>query len=232
MNGYSLKEVFEDENEIVNGDFSNGTATWSFSNATGSVVNGVLQMTASQKYGRLRKSQNNYYNYGDNIYARGDVKAPQGYTNLLVIGGTWSVPQEVFYSGSGEWESLSVIMNYRGTTSFEWRFMDKNESNWQQVYCDNLVGINLTDLGINQTKNEMDYWYSEYQNLSQGNIIENYKVLGGEVETAWTEFNVEYLQPILNITALYIDLLIDPLGFVSDILGDILDDIVIIPTIG
>jgi len=45
--------------------------------------------------------------------------------------------------------------------------------------------INMTDLGIdNLTKDQMDYWYSEYQRL-QENRIEDMKLLGSEVVSSW-----------------------------------------------
>ena len=131
------------------------------------------------------------------------------------------------FSGTGEFEYISQYESNFFTDKDYPRVQVNQTSNFEYIFIKNFYYINLTDLGINQTKEEMDYWYSKYQSL-QENELENYKLLGGEVESQWTRFNTEYLQPILNITALYIDLLIDPLGFVSDLF----ENIVIIPTIG
>lgn len=89
------------------------------------------------------------------------------------------------------------------------------------------IAINLTDLGINQTAEEMDYWYSEYQRL-QENRIEDLKFLGGEVVSQWTTFNNDYLQPTLDVIALYVKWLTNPAG----VFIDLLEDINIIDTIG
>jgi hypothetical protein len=219
LNGYSLREVFETYDVVDFDDFNN------VNNAILNLTDNYLEVThnGSQTYYATWKSEsvlNGTWYANWELQSDDDLEVRFEMRFSSLIRSDWTDlnnTQDIVYD--------SYLFNGGYHTNAYIRFLSYDLNTFFKIY--NVVLIDLTTLGINQTKDQMDYWYSEYKKL-QENKIENYKLLGGEVETQWTEFNTEYLQPILNITGLYIDALIDPLGFFVDLL----DNIVIIPTIG
>jgi len=215
LNGNSLNDVFSDNNLVVNGDFSNGTTSWSVTSGTMSVVNGVMELTNVTNFGRIYQ------------------------TNNAIINNDYYVRGEILYSLSGLYYYQPAIRNFVGwdtvapanqlmilsdvttfTTSTSFFRIDCYGQIGNVASIDNLYLIDLTALGINQTKNEMDYWYSEYQRL-QENQIENYKELGSTVESSW-QFLVGYFNTLGDIIQGQVNFVLDTLDFISGVTQNII----------
>lgn len=203
LNGYSLKEVFEEENYLT---FSTGQTYRvtdivyngnSVSYTPTTVGVGFLGITPS-----LPITSANYY-------IRFSLNAQVGNTYRFAFGNAYYKTFDLDYQNQ--------VFSYRhdnrvkgNRNYFEIWNLDNDQNSfitWFDVYL-----INLTDLGINQTKDEMDYWYSEYQRL-QDNQIENYKELGSTVESSW-QFLTGYFTTLVDIVGRQLDFILNPIDFI------------------
>jgi hypothetical protein len=184
LNGYSLKDVFEDEDLIVNGDFTNDYTGWTCSVTLCQVNNGILEFTSNNNYANVRQTNIDLPAINDKYYIRADMKASS--TGALMRVYIGSQVKHYNYFGNGDWYPVGdVVTSDNNTTYLQLRFYEYISSGWQTIYIDNVIALNLTDLGIDQTKDEMDYWYSEYQRLQQ-NRINDMKNLGQYAVSSWT----------------------------------------------
>lgn len=219
LNGYSLRKVFEDERAEVTGY-----------GAYISFVNGkyVLDQpyTTTNLFSHVR-----YYNMYP-LNANDDIYIYLDHNETISL--NWyfqsnSPYQQLGYNDFNTIDNRSVIYTRTTTMTSLSYILLTFYSNIPNLYYEfnDIVVVNLTHLGINQTKDEMDFWYSEYQRL-QENRVEDMKYLGGEITSQWTTFNNDYLQPTLDAIALYVKWLTNPAG----VLTDLLENIIIVDTIG
>ena len=205
LNGYSLKEVFEDENLIINGDFSTDISGWSALNATISFNNGMLEysnaINSNSRVGRSLNIIDDHTYYFNWFFDTQDTIL----SSKIYLGQYRTVSKD---NGFNSYLGTSTT-NYTGLIH---RIMFSSTS--ESVLIDNYHALDLTYLGINQTQEEMDYWYSEYQKL-QNNQVENYQELGGTVETSW-QFLTGYLTSFVDIVDAQVNILLNPLKALTD----------------
>jgi len=184
LNGNSLKEVFEDENLVINGIFED-LDDWNFIGVTSNTVNNNILTVVNDG---LTIGQRNIYQQFNNtlgdVYIRFDLDVDD-------IWG-WALRQTLWSGTSYYWSgnidsgnySISQVVNNVAVNNATFYFVPRTY-NITTFNLSNVYAVNLDDLGINQTKDEMDYWYSEYQRL-QENRIEDMKYLGGLAVSSWT----------------------------------------------
>ena len=214
LNGYSLREAFEDENEVVNG-FGNSVVGWTVTgNAILSSENGRLRL-ASRTLNYPYAYQMIYVSSGNVIYSRIDAFVGTGEISFRYYD-TWNSLQ-IWRVNSSVDTSFSFLetMLYSGNGLFS--IHNDTTTNYTYTEYDNIIFLNLTDLGINQTKDEMDYWYSEYQRL-QENRIEDMKHLGGEVVSSWYTTTQILMQIGDVIETIYDN---SPVSWIIDLFADI-----------
>ena len=224
FNGNSLNEVFYDNNFFR---LNSPTNIYGIQDTNTSYLH--HQYIVNTPHGASRVEWNILNsNLNDNYFIRFELQSEFDLDNNVLNASIFaykdfqdyqSNDREIYYDlVSVVFPSTNKIRKYNSTSFL---------SQYDVINYYNMYLINLTDLGINQTKEEMEFWYSEYQRL-QENRIEDMKFLGGEVTSQWTTFNNEYLQPTLDVIALYVKWLTNPAG----VFIDLLEDITIIDTIG
>ena len=179
LNGYSLREVFEDENLIINNDFSDGLNNWILtSNPTVTIYDDYVEIYNSSGSGYARIEQRPNVSVGDKTYVTINAKFT-GAGRIQYYNGN-----NVILGGGSEFQQLSAlsVASTQPDTYFQIGILASVDT--LTTIKGSIFAINVTDLGINQTKDEMDFWYSEYQRL-QDNRIENVKLLGSEVVSSW-----------------------------------------------
>jgi hypothetical protein len=161
LNNNTLREVFIDNNLLINNTFDNGLNNWLFLNATGSVINGQVNFTVSTNNGSLRSSTVQFIN-NTFIYYRADVKTNSSSVRLSVAG-----VGLVSHSGSGNFESISNYFNWTfGTQMNQIILFDQRTSGFNNIIADNFYLINLTSLGITSNRQSIDYYYNEFKQIS------------------------------------------------------------------
>jgi hypothetical protein len=135
----------------TNSDFSSGEANWSFHQlASHSTVGGVEQFVANGSDGLVYKIMT--LTTGRKYYLQGKVKT----TSALVCITAFGI--QAFHSGSGNWETLSLIAT-APSISEGIGFLDARTFDWDTVYCDEMICIDLTacyGAGNEPTKEYMD----------------------------------------------------------------------------
>lgn len=187
LNGNSLNDVFFDNELFVNGQFENNTISPSYTSRSSYVLNApYLDITSNNSA--------NFYQFQQvlSIPASHDIFMISKVENLV---GTWRVDVQVFdgsypvlynginVKGYGKFTSLNTIQRIMLT------FRANNSYDPASARISNIRIIDLTSLGINQTEDEMYYWYTEYQKLSQGNMLEDLKTLGAMPLASWNTMN-------------------------------------------
>jgi hypothetical protein len=150
----TLNQIFRDSNLIINGDFNNGLNNWSFLNATGSVINGQANFTASAFDGRIETDLISLIN-NNNYYYRFDVKTTSNLvqTSLAGLGA-------LFHSGSGFFESFSNVLNWTPPSQTNiFLVRDQRTSGFNNIIVDNAFVINLSNINLNLNTQSIDYYY-------------------------------------------------------------------------
>ena len=167
LNNLSLTQVFETGNLVTNGDFSDGTTGWSISGAvSGFQVNdGIASFTATSNnsyvYQQKTLTLNNKYYYTSLLKA----DYPTFYLNAYLNASPYTTLIADYYNDSGVFETHSgIVTNNISTNNFVIRLRDYSGSGWTPVYFDDIYLLDLTTLNIaDLTKEQMDYWFSIYQ---------------------------------------------------------------------
>jgi len=169
LNGQTLNDVFNTGNLITNGDFSNGTTSWTVRNiTTPTTTDGVVSFTALTQYGRLTYNAFNLTNT-NKYYILSKIKADSSSVRLLSYNGSTDVG--VYHSGSGEFEVLSHIITATQTTTndFVIQVIDYRTSGWTPIQVDYAYAYNLTDLGIDSlTQSQLDEYFEIYKYFDNG----------------------------------------------------------------
>lgn len=220
LNGYSLKEVFEEEQLMINNLFDNDLSNWGIQlNASAVVNNGIVELTATQRYSAILQQTNPKQPNGDEIFLLAYANLANGNQEVYINDGTGQTTVAKSY---GDWDyHYGRRTQALGSNKTRVVFQDNNVSNWETWYIDYVYLLNLTDLGIeNLTDDEIFYWYSEYQRL-QENQIENYKELGVTVESSW-QFLVGYFNELGDVIQGQVNFVLDTLDFISGVTQNII----------
>ena len=223
LNQNSLNQVFKDNNLVLNGDFTNGLTYWD--------VQFQLQTYILVVNDRLTFNSEGNPFVGDSLRGQ-DISLPTG--NEYYV--TWNASQahisltqfDVVFANYASYSGISNASRYSsvqgtnslirnaGTNGIRMFFQVRNNS-IINISFDDIYVIDLDALGINQTKDEMDYWYSEYQRL-QENRIEDMKYLGGEVVSSWYTTTQILMQIGDVIQTIYDN---SPVAWIIDLFADI-----------
>ena len=142
---------FKLKNEVVNGDFSQGTTGWVSYNATINNVNGELNAEPNAGFGQAFQLLKTIV--GDKYYMRAKVKANVNNVVILFASVTSSA-----HSGNGQYQQLSLIASAE-TTANPLIILDVTPTASIPFTADDVVVINLTKtfgVGNEPSKLEMD----------------------------------------------------------------------------
>lgn len=126
-------------NLVTNGDFSNGTTGWATSNATISASNNVGSVTASAQYGYAGMSAFTPTVVGSKYYVSAMIKS---ISSLIKVG--MSSSSFGAYSGSNNYEKVSVICTATTTNTHVPIVRDDRASGWDVANVMNMFSVNLT----------------------------------------------------------------------------------------
>ena len=167
LNNHSLREVFEEGNLIVNGDFSNNTTGWSSSTATIISENGYLKVTPKVGFTTPEALSQNYnVTIGHTFYTSVRYYVDNPNTILVFIRLYDSSPISLSLSSftryqwgtlSGKFTSSSTVIKFGLRNTFT-SSLNTDLFRWDDFYV-----INQSSLGIETlTTDEMDYWFDLY----------------------------------------------------------------------
>lgn len=167
------------KNEVVNSDFSNGTANWSAVGASFETIGSVGKMTATTTYGDVRQTLGER-TQGNKIYVSVDVKSTSSRVGLTLNGSSLPIPQAKS-KGNGRFEKLSFIID-APVTSSNWYVgvVDTRQSGWNEIEFKNFIVMDLTKLyGKNNEPSltEIDFIVDNYLGGSLSGSVENYVTL-------------------------------------------------------
>jgi hypothetical protein len=181
LNNLSLREVFIDNQILINNTFDINSLNWYSSNiitwSDGFVKIGPT--TSATAY----IAQNITIINGNSYYMSASVKVDNSVDDLRIYlqpgGGFTSINNPTLDT----WYLLSQVVTASTETNF--RFLALNTSNNTiNFFLDNTYLIDLTTLGINLTKEQMDYYFNLYRQLKlttqQQRITKDTLVINGE----------------------------------------------------
>jgi hypothetical protein len=147
LNGKTLDEVFIGGNLVVNGDFSDGTTWWSFFNSTivdekARIFNAVGSDSFISRSSLLTVGNSYYVNLEQ--YITNDNARVDGFTTTIQL-----------------IDGFNSYIRTAGQTGFA--ISRRTPTVSTDVLIDNIYLINLTALGITATKEQLDFWYSVWQ---------------------------------------------------------------------
>jgi len=167
-NNLSLRQIFEDGQQLLNYEFDNGTTDWLFSTGTTfSVNNGIATILVDRQNGSIKQTNRNYI--PNNLYYYGAKIDNQNRPNIRVVitDNTYWTYFFAFDAFSGYQFKSAIqllpanVSSNTGVRNFEIR--DNNTSGYLNIYADTGILLNLTSLGIpTATKLEMDNLYLDY----------------------------------------------------------------------
>jgi len=213
LNYYSLKEVFDTNNEILNYDFSNGTTNWLATSSTMQVNNNIMEVTNSTTFGRIY--QPNSFTINNLYYVRAEITYSNNglYPSLpSIVTGNETL---VNYIGTATANELIILSGINTPTQSTFRINVYGDIG-QISYIDNVYSINLTVLEIdNLNTSQMDGYYDDYTN---NQTLEQNLYLSA-LETG----SFSLIQPYYDYTAPAPDdfLNVSPDDFLGNILTDI-----------
>lgn len=184
LNNHSLREVFEDGNLVVNGDFSEGTAGFSNDgNSVLSISNGNLVITGNGGSRYLYVYQSDVSNINDKIYFKSRVKLSVSASWVSIYDGNQS-NYRVDNPPINEWVDINNLLVVTGTSVYILAdYLDTTTQNGAVIEVDYVYAINTTSLGIDTlTVSQMDYWYSVYQDILDGSVNKETKAALGTID--------------------------------------------------
>jgi hypothetical protein len=157
LNGKTLDEVFINSNELelntispffdrVSVDIQNDEMEINLLSISPSIAFSILSKT-------INSSTNQYY-YSSSIKTPNNSQFRLFYSNLDVIVNTLS-NQYTTFSG--------IYNNIASNSNLTFRFFSSNQTIGDKLYLKSTMFINLTALGITATKEQLDFWYSVWQ---------------------------------------------------------------------
>jgi hypothetical protein len=166
LNGKTLDEVFIGGNLVVNGDFSENINGWNWVGSNSIWENGRLKNTGNGTSIIPYITQNiNYFN-GNVYYNRFDYEIFSPVVSL--VNRISSPTQDIIFSNNPS--SFQGFLSAKDTATSDkttfliWHRYNTNADALNKVmYYDNIVSVNLTVLGITATKEQLDFWYSVWQ---------------------------------------------------------------------
>jgi len=185
LNFYTLRQVFQDNNEFINGSFDNGLNNW-FTVANQdteiSVVDGELQVLSIAPvasslyiYQYINFIQNNQY------YLRFDHDISEGELAQWLFDGGISTNREFIsfnLSGVGEY-SVNYTPQLSTTDGY---FIGLTATDiWDIIKLDNFYLIDLTTLGITLSNLVLDYYYDLYFALYNNINLDTFFIQGSAV---------------------------------------------------
>jgi hypothetical protein len=169
LNNLTLREVFIDNNIILNSEFNNGTANWTIIGATGSVVNGIYTFTAFEFIGRIQSTPpisilNNVYYHASRVRV-----STTGVFSVLLNGNA-----SIQHPGNNVFMTLTARETALvGNDSFSILDTKSTGSTFTPIEVDYFRAYNLTALGLTSlSKLELDFFYNEFEKISA--FIEGY----------------------------------------------------------
>lgn len=163
------------KNEVVNGNFANGTTGWENINVSASASNNVCTILASVANGNLRKSTqvllaNHKY------YLSLKIKATSSLVKLSLTNNINS-SITLSHTGSGNYELISgIVSNLTYTSNGYLLIQDTRTSGWDNIYIKDVICIDMgSDTSnplYNKTTAEMDamtpYYFDGFSDVKAG----------------------------------------------------------------
>ena len=153
-------------NLVVNGDFSDGTNSWSGSSATIYAENNEGVLLARYKYGGIQQHDSNYEKYrGHVLYSRALFKtdSPDAYMVFLNDGTT---QRAVYPSVLGEFVWCSAVRTISTEASVLYmKTQDARDSGWTECRIKQALTVDITEefgAGNEPTKKQCDVLYSNW----------------------------------------------------------------------
>lgn len=130
-------------NMVSNGDFSNGTTGWTPNNGSVSAANNTLTYTAGAQYGAVAGTMSTLTT-GNRYFVSVKVKASSNLVKLVIYNGSQDI--EVAHSGSGNYETLQVIVTSSTTSVQTFRVRDYRPSGFDSILIQEAVCVDVTML--------------------------------------------------------------------------------------
>ncbi|MEL7569439.1 MAG: hypothetical protein AAGU14_02650 [Eubacteriaceae bacterium] len=150
------------DNLLSNWDFNDGTDNWITTNLSNfQVSNGIASGTVTSQYGYMKQMIIDYEQYkGHKIYGYVKAKASSSNVVLDIYDGKSTAVKA--HTGSNEYEKLSAILTVASdATRLEARLQDNRTSDWDAIYSDEFIMIDLTarfGAGKEPSLATMDAW--------------------------------------------------------------------------
>jgi hypothetical protein len=167
LNNHTLREVFEDGNLVVNGDFSDGTTGWT-SLLKAQVINDKLNVKGENDIARAQQPKvlilNNDYYFRLDIQL---ISIASLSSNIIcqIFGYTTPAKIELPNTTLNDVKSLSMIHIPTLATSNVISLGRTTNQTFEANY-DNVYLVDRTSLGIDHlTVEQMDYYYEMYQDF-------------------------------------------------------------------
>jgi hypothetical protein len=158
LNGKTLDEVFIGGQLLTNPDFDNGTTDWQKRRTGGtfSATNGILTYITSPTEFLDGPQRSLTVVNGNNYYFVASAKS----NNDLIFGVFDTVNTIENFDNTNVFEVKSVLRQSSSNTIVI--FIREQDTN-TTFNVDYVYAINLTALGITATKEQLDFWYSVWQ---------------------------------------------------------------------
>jgi len=219
LNGYSLRQLFEDENELYQKtDFNAYQCSYIESNYEFTITT----------WGTRTSSQPAIWTdlsgvSGDKYYTRGDFKVLDSQIDFVGFRfNNASVPYTfVDTYVIDTWQSISADPTQSQSSFLRTLITSQLPiSTWGQFQykAKNLVAFNLTSLGIDQTKQEMDSWYDLY--------LQNQQPQEEQIYINYQDYNyIEQGQKTLNVFLTYWNVILDAYDFANFLLDPLFNNV-------
>lgn len=139
-------------NELQNGDFSDGLRAWKTTGgeATAGTKKGIFVATAHKGnfYNEMSREINHKYFYSITFKSNSD---------LVGFDLNGAIPTGLHHSGSGNFESRSIILNSPSASIAKYGIVDWRESGWDEVEVKNVMVIDLTKIYGSGNEPSLEY---------------------------------------------------------------------------
>jgi hypothetical protein len=177
LNGKTLDEVFIGGQLVSNGDFNNGTTGWTPIFSTLSTTENILSITGdgTTVFPTARSSSFEPVVNNTNYYVLSKIRTVQNNTTAMYmnIRGTTSGvidtnlvinnPQQFIWYNISSKINISVTLVGNVLIGLGHNYSSTANANGAVMEVDYAYAINLTALGITATKEQLDFWYSVWQ---------------------------------------------------------------------
>ena len=160
LNGKTLDEVFIGGQLVNNGDFENGFTTWEVAGSTITINDGIVNFNVNNTLAYLNKD---FTAFNFTTYAITRVKKNSG-TNFRIDLSTSNkllITETEFNNANNEYNLYSKI--FTSSDNINRVFIGRGNAQTHNTDVDYVKIYNLTALGITATKEQLDFWYSVWQ---------------------------------------------------------------------